>query len=187
MKQLYTLLSFVVLTVVGTYSYAQCSVTFTETVTGLDVSLAIVGTGTATVPTYGADWGDGGIPSIGQNPTHTYTAAGTYTVCVYYFDLLDTSSCNATFCNDITVTSSSASIKEIAEPLSVSVYPNPAVSSIEISSTEPLESFYIYNTLGTMVYSDRVQTTSTKVNISDLPKGVYLLRCNGLTKRFVKK
>lgn len=186
MKHLYTLLSFVVLTVVGTYSYAQCTVTYTETITGLDVELAIVGTGTASFPGYGVDWGDGNI-GVGQNPTHTYAAAGTYTVCAYYFDLADTANCNATYCEDLTVTSSSASIKEIAEPLSVSVYPNPAVNSIEISSTEPLESFYIYNTLGTMVYSDRVQTTSAKVNISDLPKGVYLLRCNGLTKRFVKK
>ncbi|MDH4474566.1 MAG: T9SS type A sorting domain-containing protein [Fluviicola sp.] len=186
MKHVYALLFFVVLSVVGTYSYAQCSVNFTENINGLTVDLSIVGTGTAAVPAYGADWGDGNI-GVGQNPTHTYAAAGTYTVCAYYFDLLDTTSCNATFCADITVTTSSASIKEIAEPLSVSVYPNPAVNSIEISSTEPLESFYIYNTLGTMVYSDRVQTTSTKVNISDLPKGVYLLRCNGLTKRFVKK
>ncbi|MBI3237506.1 MAG: T9SS type A sorting domain-containing protein [Flavobacteriia bacterium] len=186
MKQVYTLLSFVVLTLVGTYSYAQCTVTYTENINGLDVSLAIVGTGTAAVPGYGVDWGDGNI-GVGQNPTHTYGAAGTYTVCAYFFDLADTSSCNAQFCQDLTVTNSSASIKEIAEPLTVSVYPNPAVNSIEISSTEPLESFYIYNTLGTMVYSDRVQTTSAKVNISDLPKGVYLLRCNGLTKRFVKK
>lgn len=186
MKHVYTLLSFIALTIVGTYSYAQCTVTYTETITGLDVNLAIVGTGTATFPGYGVDWGDGNV-GVGQNPTHTYAAAGTYTVCAYYFDLADTAGCNAEYCENLTVTSSSASIKEIDEPLSVSVYPNPAVNTIEISSTEPLESFYIYNTLGTMVYSDRVQTTSTKVTISELPKGVYLLRCNGLTKRFVKK
>lgn len=186
MKHIYTLLAFVALTVVGTYTYAQCTVTFTSTVIDLEVDLAIVGTGTATVPGYGVDWGDGNI-GVGQNPSHTYSAPGTYTVCAYFFDLMDTSSCSAQYCEDITVTSSSASIKEINEPLTVSVYPNPAVNSIEISSTEPLESFHIYNTLGTMVYSDRTQSTSTKVNISELPKGVYLLRCNGLTKRFVKK
>ncbi|ASS50234.1 MAG: hypothetical protein A3D31_11750 [Candidatus Fluviicola riflensis] len=186
MKHVYALLSFVVLTLAGTSSYAQCTVTYTETITGLEVDLAIVGTGTASFPGYGVDWGDGNI-DVGQNVSHTYATAGTYTVCAYFYDLADTASCSAEYCEDLVVTGSSASIKEIDQQLTVSVYPNPAVSSIEISSTEPLESFYIYNTLGTMVYSDRVQTTSTKVNISDLPKGVYLLRCNGLTKRFVKK
>lgn len=186
MKHVYTLLAIVVSLAYGTAANAQCTVTFTHTENGLTVDASATGTGMATVPGYGWDWGDGNI-GVGQNQSHTYSAAGTYTVCAYFFDLADTSGCNATSCQDITVSSSSASIKEIDEPLTITVYPNPAVNAIEISSNEPLETFYIYNTLGSMVYSDRVMTTNTKVNISDLPKGVYLLRCNGMTKRFVKK
>ena len=186
MKHLYTLLAIVTTVGFGSAVNAQCTVTFTHTESGLTVDASATGTGMATVPAYGWDWGDGNI-GVGQSSSHTYSAAGTYTVCAYFFDLADTTSCNATSCQDITVSSSSASVKEINEPLTISVYPNPAVNSIEISSNEMLETFQIYNTLGSLVYSDRVMATSAKVNITDLPKGVYLLRCNGMTKRFVKK
>lgn len=186
MKHVYTLLTLFASLAFGMSANAQCTVTFTHTETGLTVDASATGVGMATVPAYGYDWGDGNI-GLGQNSSHTYAAAGTYTVCAYYIDALDTTSCNATSCQDITVSSSSASIKEIDEPLTITVYPNPAVNSIEISSNEQLDAFYIYNTLGSMVYSDRVMATTAKVNISDLPKGVYLLRCNGMTKRFVKK
>lgn len=186
MKHVYTLLALIASLAYGTAASAQCTVTFTYTENGLTIDASATGTGTASFPAYGYDWGDGNI-GAGQDASHTYSAAGTYTVCAYYFDLADTANCNASFCQDITVSASGASIKEVTEPLTISVYPNPAVNSIEISSNELLETFHIYNTLGSLVYSDRVMATSTKVNITDLPKGVYLLRCNGLTKRFVKK
>ena len=184
MKHLYTLLSFVVLTFVGTYSYAQCTVTFTSTINGLDVELAIVGTGTASFPGYGVDWGDGNI-GVGQNPSHTYAAAGTYTVCAYYFDLADTASCNATYCEDITVTSSSASIKEIDEPLSISVYPNPVtVSAIKLQFSKVPKGNYTFelrDVLGRTVMQKRIaiesdnQTQDLKLDRRNT-NGVYMVK-----------
>jgi len=186
MKHFYILFSFITLSFLSTIASAQCTVSFTNTVNGLIVDASAIGVGTATVPVYGYDWGDGSNPSIGANASHTFASAGTYTVCVSFFDLLDTSACNTTFCADITVPST-ASIKEINEPFTLSLYPNPATSVVELASNEALETIMIYNTLGTLVYQEKIQGNTAKIAVSDFPKGVYLLRCNGMTKRFVKK
>jgi PKD repeat protein len=186
MKHFYILFSFITLSFLSSVAFAQCTVSFTHTENGLVVDASATGVGTATVPVYGYDWGDATAPSIGANATHTYAAAGTYTVCVSFFDLLDTSACNATFCADITV-GSGVSIKEIDEPFTLSLYPNPATTTIELASNEQLETVMIYNTLGTLVYQEKIQGNSAKISVNDFPKGVYLLRCNGMTKRFVKK
>lgn len=103
---------------------AQCNVTFTYTLNGLTINGSAVGSGTATVPVYGWDWGDASTPSVGQNQSHTYTAAGTYTVCAYFFDFLDTVSCNAQSCQVITV--QATSIQEAnAGVTSISAQPSP--------------------------------------------------------------
>lgn len=103
MKKLYTL----VLVLVGFTSVAsaQCTITSGPTITpnGLSISATATGTG-ATVPQYVWDWGDATNPGTTQTATHTYTAAGTYNVCVYYADITAPSTCIDTSCIAITVT-----------------------------------------------------------------------------------
>jgi PKD repeat protein len=83
---------------------AQCSVTFTYTTNGLTINATATGTGTAQFPAYGWDWGDAQTTLNQQTASHTYATAGTYTVCAYFIDVLDTVNCNAMSCQPVTVT-----------------------------------------------------------------------------------
>src|SRR5438552_897565 len=82
---------------------AQCTITSGPTITPNGLMISVTGTGTgAAFPQYGYDWGDLTTPGTSQTSTHTYATAGTYTVCMYYLDLSDTS-CHATNCMPVTV------------------------------------------------------------------------------------
>ncbi|MEI6090477.1 MAG: T9SS type A sorting domain-containing protein [bacterium] len=77
----------------------------------------------------------------------------------------------------------------------IDVYPNPAKDYITVS-LKPSEGFEpsegsaisIYNTLGEMVMVVGTgRDLSAKISISDLPKGVYLVKVGTETAKFVKK
>jgi PKD repeat protein len=53
--------------------------------------------------TYAWTFGDGGTSTI-QNPTHLYTAPGTYQVCVTITDSTANGTCTGTFCDSVVVT-----------------------------------------------------------------------------------
>lgn len=68
-----------------------------------------------------------------------------------------------------------------------SIYPNPASSTISISSNETFETVSVYNMMGAEVIS----TTGNSVNVENLASGVYILKLSNnsqsVTKRFIKK
>jgi hypothetical protein len=161
---------------------AQCTVTYTYTTNGLTIAATATGTGMATIPTYGWDWGDSNI-GIGQTQNHTYSAAGTYVVCAYYFDLADTASCNAISCQSITV--SAVGIAEnTPTTLNVSSSPNPfsetAHINVNINRTEDVE-VAVYDMTGKEVaklHEGQMQAGLTVINWTpeELAAGVYFVR-----------
>ena len=68
-----------------------------------------------------------------------------------------------------------------------SIYPNPASSTLSISSNETFETVSVYNMMGGEVIS----TTGNSVNVENLASGVYILKLSNksqsITKRFIKK
>jgi hypothetical protein len=56
----------------------------------------------------------------------------------------------------------------------VSLFPNPATSSININADEPLESVRIFNVLGQEVINITTSDRNVSVDISSLQRGVYL-------------
>ncbi len=70
---------------------------FTTVATGLIVNFTDITTGGVT--SWNWDFGDG-TSSTAQNPTHTYSTASTYTICLIAFNACG----NDTFCQTITVT-----------------------------------------------------------------------------------
>lgn len=161
---------------------AQCTVTYTYTTNGLTVAATATGTGQASIPTYGWDWGDSNI-GIGQTQNHTYSAAGTYNVCAYYFDLQDTANCNATSCQSITV--SAVGIAEnVPTTVNVSSSPNPfsatAHINVSINRTEDVE-IAVYDMTGKQVavlHKGEMQAGLTVINWTpeSLADGVYFVR-----------
>jgi hypothetical protein len=157
--------------------------------------------------TYSWDWGDGSA-STTAFPSHTYSVAAFYNVCV---TITDANGCTSTYCqNDslyrttgnssivqINVLSGATGIKNANEINSqINIYPNPATNSINVISASELKVITIINSIGETVLTvigkptpNPSPTGTTKspegnviaIDISKLQKGIYFIqtRTNG--------
>jgi PKD repeat protein len=143
------------------------------------------------------DFGDGNWSST-ANPTHTYGASGTYTVCL---TIWDNANCADTLCLPVTINCNSNSIdEEVAAFETGNIYPNPANGVVNlqlkaITSTQIVVS--VYNTMGQVIREEKmtVRTGENRLNINveGLSKGAYMLNIrdiegihNTMTKTFMK-
>ncbi len=125
---------------------------------------------TSTVDPIGAymyDFGTGDM-STDENPTYTYTANGSYVVC------LSAVTINGHVCDycDTVVVNCIMGVEEWTNK-QLEVYPNPVQNELTIS--EEFKSnvdYFIYSVQGKLVQSGRTQKT---VEVSELPKGVYMI------------
>jgi len=113
------------------------------------------------------------------------TAAGTTN---YYAD-----DCVVSFVNRMNMKGFTTDMDVVSSnDISVSLFPNPASNnlSIKVSSLTNNEKLQIYNLTGRMVKEIELQNLIQQVDISDLPKGIYLVRLNNspnLTSKFTKQ
>lgn len=68
----------------------------------------------------------------------------------------------------------------------LAVYPNPASDCIRIEGLEPDSEVQVYNALGELVKTVKAEANG-EINIEELAKGLYLVRCGTATMRFVKE
>ncbi len=61
------------------------------------------------------------------------------------------------------------------EDNSITLYPNPTNSEINISSESLINSIEIYNSLGQKVYTETINSKEKTIDVSSLPSGVYVL------------
>ncbi|PQJ12248.1 hypothetical protein CJD36_000375 [Flavipsychrobacter stenotrophus] len=67
------------------------------------------------------------------------------------------------------------------------IYPNPAYNVLNITGTD-IKSVAIYNFLGQVMHTYGQARSPMQIDVSDLPKGVYFIKVNGLeVRRFVKQ
>ena len=59
---------------------------------------------------------------------------------------------------------------------SIRIYPNPVNDVLNISNSENISSVSIYNMLGQEVLFSKMNTSSGQINVSALPKGIYLVK-----------
>ncbi|HET6991325.1 MAG TPA: T9SS type A sorting domain-containing protein [Bacteroidia bacterium] len=177
-------------------AFAQCTITSGPTVTPNGLSISVTGTGTgASIPQYVYDWGDATSPGTSQTSTHTYAAAGTYTLCMYYADLSN-SSCLDTSCTQVTVSATG-----IADPnapsLNISASPNPFSSEININlslnETQSVD-MEVYDLTGKQVAVLKNGTMAAGNNVINwkpvgISEGIYFLQVKAgdtvLTKKIV--
>jgi hypothetical protein len=72
-----------------------------------------------------------------------------------------------------------AGVKEIdGKLIETKIYPNPnsGLFNVSVSSFSEKTSIEVYNQLGQQVYNALIQSEFSKVDMSDLPNGVYMLR-----------
>lgn len=120
--------------------------------------------------------------STSQFPNHTFSANGTYTVCLTVFGDNGFISCVQTYCTEVTVTGcgfgqNPNSIK--LNDFEVTAVPNPATShvSFNLKNGDPNREeslIIIYDTKGNAVYKGQISFHSqNSVDISFLSTGIY--------------
>ena len=131
----------------------------------------------------------GGIYSgtgvMGSSFDPSMSGAGSFTVSYYYTDI---NSCSATATQTVDV-SLCTGINEINEA-SVSVYPNPTRELIHIKIDASLlntATIELYDAIGKLVITEKVNNTTTTLNLADYAKGMYTIRVKAEGKQSIIK
>ena len=132
---------------------------------------------------YTYQWNLGGTAITGATAaTYEAHAAGSYTV------VIDSLGSTATS-NAIAVTNTTCvGINNIAAA-SVSIYPNPATSLLNINSTENLNgnTLQVYDVVGQLVINQTLEANNNAINVAKLSNGTYIIRItdkeNGLVSQ----
>jgi len=115
-------------------------------------------------------FGDGQTSNL-VNPSHTYTANGTYIVCLHIYtpcgqdEKCDTVTIAAT---GITATGSSLD--------RVNVYPNPTKDQLYISGITGMVSVKLMTLTGSILQEATFTQNNAQLDISNLPSGIYMMQ-----------
>ncbi len=127
------------------------------------------------VESYLWDFGDGTPTSTLTSPTHTYAASGFYTVTLKVFN----------GCSDyqtsllINVDNITGVVTLPENEADVVLYPNPANSFLTIdnrSTNLKLKEVTLFNTLGAVVYKEKLSGNRHQLPIGQLASGLYSMR-----------
>ena len=135
--------------------------------------------------TYSWNWGDG-TTSPGPFPSHAYSTAGLYTICL---TITDSVGCTNTYCNGFflhrtentminlnVVSPLSTGVLPIADNKSFHVFPNPASGILNVLlPVEMIEpTIRIFNVLGELELQPSLQQ-KTSIDISALKSGIHII------------
>lgn len=151
---------------------------FTHTVNGVTVSFNT--TSTLNV-SYFWDFGNG-QNSSSPSPTVSYNNNGSYTV-----QLIATHPCFEDTAYTV-INMYEVGLSAFAVNGDFELYPNPSKGLISIKGNEPLEfQVSVFNTEGKEVYANDAVAGNTFIDISTLPKGLYLLKLSNGSTSVLKK
>ena len=168
-------------------------------------------TGNGTI-NYVWNWGDGTPFDSTANPSHTYTTAGYYNICV---SITDSAGCTNSYCDSsIYINKSFANAvinvsvvnqlpsyiitgMESISKAKFTVYPNPAKDKLYIecrnNGLETQSQIIIFDLLGNELLPQNITTklsngiTNLELSISNLPKGVYFVKVGSEVKKIIKE
>ena len=69
-------------------------------------------------------------------------------------------------------------VNENGEQGYVTMYPNPATSSVKLQANTTINTVQVFNAIGQMVYSNVVNDIATRIDVSSLQNGVYFVKVN---------
>ena len=78
----------------------------------------------------------------------------------------------------------SAGEKEVQR---IAIYPNPATNFIKIESENRVDNVEIYSTLGKLVKKYINLSKEQRLEVSELPKGIYMVKINSVKKNYLFK
>ncbi len=124
----------------------------------------------------------GGHYSQEQNPVHTFSSTGTFTVC-----LTINGPCGGNhYCGPVSVTALSTASAEAEQ---TKVFPNPATTYFRIESPAEIRSVTLVDMSGREVYRDVVRNRTPEISVAGFAPGLYLLNIEtaaGMTVQKIK-
>ena len=127
------------------------------------------------------NFGDGHTDTV-LNPVHTFTANGTYHVCITVYTYCGSDSA----CKDVVVHGLGVNTINISKI--EGIYPNPATNPLTISASDKITTIAITNLLGQTIFTHEYNSEQVQVDIANLPKGLYVIKVNGAeVRKFVKE
>ncbi|MFI5196631.1 MAG: PKD domain-containing protein, partial [Chitinophagales bacterium] len=142
-------------------------VSFTDTpATGHTVSYTYTGT-TYSMDSVKWNFGDGHTDTV-LNPVHTFTASGTYHVCVTVYTYCGSDSA----CSEVVV---GIPLLATAGRDNVQVWPNPVSNELTVENAAGSE-MRVYDVVGREVYKTFISSEKESVHIGFLERGVYVLQ-----------
>ena len=177
--------------VIGNTAPLQCNASFAvDTVNAPNNALKIFNTSTITGASaaanvsYAWDFGDG-TTSNQPFPSHNYQTPGTYELCLAMAVSDNGVICTSSFCDSLNVIGGSLIILDpasigIAESIlnQTKIYPNPVTEILNISLPESTfkTNASMYNVNGKLVKFVQLENRENRVDVMDLPAGMYILR-----------
>lgn len=150
------------------------------------------------------NWGDNSTSNT-LYTSHTYSAAGVYSICLSVTVSCGASSttCDTNYIYRSTQSAQMIQVNVIAPPAIVaglanqsnesidwSVYPNPSNGQFEIKMEGPAKAkIKVYSLIGKMVYETELtnDNASRKIDLTGVANGVYFIKLNSNNKEFTKK
>jgi uncharacterized delta-60 repeat protein len=149
--------------------------------------------------TYLWSWGDG-TTSTGATPTHTYSTAGYYNICL---TITDANNCTSTYCDSSTYINRNNAVINITVILGsyvgvglnetfadnkLEIYPNPVsnILTIKNPSKKNLEVFDLMGRRIDISSSLSFIENDAKIDVATFKPGIFLIRNNQRIIRFVK-
>jgi len=144
---------------------------------------------------YNWNWGDGSPADTGATPSHVYAQAGFYTICL---SITGPMACSGTYCYPFNLQKNSNSMiyvnvlpgavgMQVFDSDNLSIFPNPMSDNITVSSGKEAGFITISNSLGQIVYKTETKSFNSQIDISQFPRGVYIVRALGKSYRLVKQ
>lgn len=147
-------------------------------------------------------WGDGSY-SAGVSPSHTYSTPGYFNICLH---VSDSTGCVDSYCDSstyvfktdeiITVnvvdkTAISTFIEKPTEEKQFMVFPNPSNGIFNIQLPVEVDNkdvnLNVTNLLGEVVFSQKMTQQNTTLDITQQPKGIYIISFQGIDGLINKK
>lgn len=150
---------------------AQCEAQFIYEQTDATLQLVNISNGNYVSELW--DFGDENTNDQSSKPTYTYTANGTYELCLFIYEAPNDSTttlCDSV-CQTIIVSGLGGQVSVQEQQPFVRVYPNPVQNRLQISSNKELTDLKLYTPLGNCLLLGHVSS----FDFSTLVSGIYLL------------